>query len=54
MQIDMHYYGVYTLARAAGVNREAAEVIATVAQFVDDNGKSRTPPWGQALLSDVF
>lgn len=40
MQIDMHYYGVYTLARAAGVNREAAEVIATVAQFVDDNGKS--------------
>ena len=40
MKIDMHYYGVYVLARAAGVNREAAEIIATASQFVDDNGMS--------------
>ena len=37
MQIDMHYYGTYTLARAAGIQREAAREIATAAQFVDDN-----------------
>lgn len=41
MQIDMHYYGVYALARAAGVNREAAKIIATASQFVDDNGRSK-------------
>ncbi len=40
MQIDMHYYGVYALARSAGVNKEAAKIIATASQFVDDNGKS--------------
>jgi len=37
MQIDMHYYGTYAMARAAGLNREASTVIATAAQFVDDN-----------------
>ena len=37
MQIDMHYYGTYALARAAGLRREAAKEIATSAQFVDDN-----------------
>ena len=37
MHIDFHYYGTYALARAAGLNREAAQVIATAAQFVDDN-----------------
>ena len=37
MQVDMHYYGVYAMARAAGLNREAARVVATSSQFVDDN-----------------
>ena len=37
MQIDMHYYGTYAMARAAGLERETAQVIATSAQFVDDN-----------------
>ncbi|MFH1582057.1 MAG: DUF6765 family protein [Pseudomonadota bacterium] len=37
MQIDMHYYDTYAMARAAGITRNAAKVIATAAQFVDDN-----------------
>ncbi|MCD6399368.1 hypothetical protein J7L85_01095 [candidate division WOR-3 bacterium] len=37
MQIDMHYYGTYAMARAAGITRNAAKIIATAAQFVDDN-----------------
>ena len=37
MQIDMHYYGTYALARAAGLNQNAAKIIATSSQFVDDN-----------------
>ncbi len=39
MQIDMHYYGTYAMARAAGVNRDTAKIIATAAQFVDDNAE---------------
>lgn len=37
MQMDMHYYGTYAMARAAGITKNAAKVIATAAQFVDDN-----------------
>jgi hypothetical protein len=37
MQIDMHYYGTYCLARAAGIKKESAYIIAYTAQFVDDN-----------------
>lgn len=37
MQIDMHYYGTYAMARAAGINADAARIIATAAQYVDDN-----------------
>jgi len=37
MQLDMHYYGTYAMARAAGINKTTAETIATAAQFVDDN-----------------
>ena len=37
MQIDMHYYGSYALARAAGLCSEAAGTVASAAQFVDDN-----------------
>lgn len=37
MQIDMHYYGVYALARAAGVGPDEARLIAHSSQFVDDS-----------------
>ena len=37
MQVDMHYYGTYAIARAAGIKPDAAEIIAYSAQFVDDN-----------------
>ena len=37
MQIDMHYYGIFVLARAAGINESTAHVIATSSQFVDDS-----------------
>ena len=37
MQIDMHYHGTFSLARAAGINKESARKIAHAAQFVDDN-----------------
>lgn len=37
MQKDMHYYGIYALARAAGVNIKTATDIATASQFVDDS-----------------
>lgn len=36
MQFDMHYYGTYTMAAAAGIPKSDAETIATAAQFVDD------------------
>lgn len=36
MQKDMHFYGVYALARAAGIKDEAAETMAYASQFVDD------------------
>jgi hypothetical protein len=37
MQQDMHYYGTYALARAAGLNQGAAQTIATAAEYVDDS-----------------
>jgi hypothetical protein len=36
MQIDMHFYGVYALARAAGLKDETARTVAYASQFVDD------------------
>ncbi len=36
MQIDMHFYGVYAMARAAGIEPEMARTIARASQFVDD------------------
>lgn len=39
MQTDMHYYGTYAMARAAGLTSGAAQVIATAAEYVDDSGK---------------
>lgn len=37
MDIDMHYYGTYALARAAGLGADVALRIATAAEFVDDS-----------------
>lgn len=42
MQIDMHYYGVYALARLAGLKPEAAKIIAMASQYVDDSVGSDT------------
>lgn len=36
MQKDMHFYGVYALCRAAGINEKNAGIIAHSSQFVDD------------------
>jgi hypothetical protein len=36
MQYDMHYYATYAMAAAASIPKADAEVIATSAQFVDD------------------
>lgn len=37
MQEDMHYYGTYAMARAAGLEVKHAEIIAYAAQYVDDS-----------------
>lgn len=42
MQKDMHYYGTYAMARAAGLSPESCQTIATAAEFVDDNGEKDT------------
>lgn len=40
MQTDMHYYGTYALARAAGLPIDDAYIVAYSAQYVDDSTKS--------------
>ncbi len=40
MQTDMHFYGTYVLARAAGIPQHDSNTIAYSAQFVDDSTKS--------------
>lgn len=52
MQSDMHYYGTYVLARAAGIPAEDAEIIAYAAQFVDDSREtnSESHPDGGRLI----
>jgi len=37
MQEDMHYYGTYAMARAAGLSIDHAKTIAYAAQYVDDS-----------------
>ncbi len=37
MQSDMHYFGTYCMARAAGLKKSAAQKIAYASQFVDDS-----------------
>jgi len=41
MQLDMHYYGTYAMARAAGLKPSVCKTIATCAQFVDDNAAAQ-------------
>ena len=40
MQVDMHYYGTYAMALAAGIPDKDAEIIAYAAQYVDDASDS--------------
>ena len=42
MQLDMHYYGTYAMARAAGLKMNVARIIASAAQFVDDNAEKES------------
>ena len=37
MQLDMHYYGTYAMARLAGLKPGVCKTIATASHFVDDN-----------------
>ena len=37
MQLDMHYYGTYALAKTAGLKADICETIAFASQFVDHN-----------------
>ncbi len=55
MKIDMHYYGVYGLARMAGIGSRAARIIAYASQYVDDSVsmKERMNPLGGRLESEV-
>lgn len=52
MQEDMHFYGVYAIARAAGINAQTARIIAYASQFVDDaiNDEVVILPNQQAIL----
>jgi hypothetical protein len=37
MQLDMHFYGTYAMARTAGLKPGICKTIATASQFADDN-----------------
>ncbi len=51
----MHYYGVYALARMAGIGSQAAAIIAYASQYVDDSvsREERINPRGGSLESEV-
>ena len=53
MQLDMHYYGTYAMARAAGLKKESCEIIATAAQFVDDNAEKESVEFRDGARLDV-
>lgn len=44
MQLDMHYYGTYAMARAAGMAVKHAKVVAYAAQYTDDSTHSESEP----------
>ncbi|RJR25717.1 MAG: hypothetical protein C4582_03170 [Desulfobacteraceae bacterium] len=52
MQEDIHFYGVYALARAAGIEAHTARTIAYASQFVDDaiDDEALILPNQQAIL----
>jgi hypothetical protein len=52
MQEDMHFYGVYALARVAGIEAHTARTIAYPSQFVDDaiDDEAVVLPNQQAIL----
>lgn len=54
MQVDMHYYGTYAMARAAGLRPDICKVIATAAQFVDDNGLNQTEVMRDGARVDLY
>ena len=54
MQIDMHYYGVYAMARAAGLTREASAQIATASELVDDNAEEEHVEFGDGGRLDLM
>ncbi len=53
MQIDMHYYCTFAMARAAGLAPEDSRIIATAAQFVDDNAGKDTIKFKDGARLDV-
>jgi len=53
MQLDMHYYGTYAMARAAGLKKEVCETIATAAQFVDDNAEKESVEFRDGARLDI-
>lgn len=55
MDLDMHYYGTYALARAAGLKPEVAETIAYASQYVDDSTDKNIGehPLGIRFLAEV-
>ena len=53
MQIDMHYYCTCAMARAAGLSPDDSRIIATAAQFVDDNAGKDTITFRDGARLDV-
>ena len=53
MQIDMHYYCTYAMARAAGLSPDDSRIIAIAAQFVDDNAGKDTIKFRDGARLDV-
>ena len=49
----MHYYCTYAMARAAGLSPEDSRIIATAAQFVDDNAGKDTITFRDGARLDV-
>ena len=53
MQIDMHYFCTFFVARAAGFAPEDSLIMATAAQFMDDNAGKDTLNFKDGARLDV-
>lgn len=53
MDIDMHYYGIGFLARAAGFTKQHALIIAYASQYVDDATESEPIRVGDTIFDPV-